>query len=281
MQENLRTFDILVTNHKKDCCTLSLSRVHGSGNRVECNDSCQIATLRSLSRRRSEAPWSAMKTANQAINVFLLAESRLLREALANVLNRENEIHVVAGLAFGPEVIKEIGEVRPNVLVLDFATCAIAGLQLVVSVREALTGIRVVLIGMEADKDTFVRCVRAGVAGYLLKDASAFEIAAAVKAVAYEEAACPPKLCLALFDHLARQTHYVPAVVAKLEHALSRREQQLAQLISSGLSNKEIASKLNLSEQTVKNHVRHIFRKLGVNDRLTAAEYCREQGLAV
>jgi DNA-binding NarL/FixJ family response regulator len=222
-----------------------------------------------------------MKTVSQAIDVFLLAESRLLREALTGVLNRKSDIRVVAAFAFEPEIIKKIDEIKPHVLVLDSAVCAVAGLQVVVSVREGLPGTKVVMIGMEADNDTFVRCVRAGAAGYLLKDASAFEIAAAVKAVAYEEAACPPRLCLALFDYLARQTHYVPGVFGRLGHDLSRREQQLAQLLSRGLSNKEIASQLNLSEQTVKNHVRHIFRKIGVSDRLTAAEYCREQGLAV
>jgi len=220
-----------------------------------------------------------MKAVTQAIDVFLLAESRLLREALTGVLNRKSNIRVVAALAFGPEIFQEICEVKPTVLIIDSAVCALAGLQLVVSLREALPGTKVVMISMEADKDFFVRCVKAGVAGYILKDASALEIVAAVKAVADDEAACPPRLCLALFDYVARQTHYLPDVFAKREHGLSRREQQLVELLSGGLTNKEIASQLNLSEQTVKNHVHNILRKLGVSDRLSAAEYCREQAL--
>ena len=220
-----------------------------------------------------------MKTASAAIDVFLLAESRLLREALAGVLNRKSDIRVVAALAFDPEIIRKIGEIRPRVLVLDSAVCAFAGLQVLVSVRDAYPQTKVVMIGMEADKDMFLRYVKAGVAGYLLKDASASEIATAVKAVVSEEAVCPPQLCLALFNYVARLAPYVPDVLGKSAHGLSRREQQLTQLISGGLSNKEIACQLNLSEQTVKNHVRHILRKLGVTDRISAAEYYREHAL--
>jgi len=222
-----------------------------------------------------------MKTVDQAIEVFLLAENRLLREALARVLNKKADIRVVAAYAFDPEVARGIGQIKPHVLILDSATYAVAGLEIVGVVRQALPGIKVLMIGMEADKDTFLRCVKAGVAGYVLKDASALEIAAAVRVVAYEEATCPPKLCLALFDYVARQTNRVPGTFRGPELGLSRREQQLMQLISAGLTNKEIASQLNLSEQTVKNHVCHILRKLGVRDRLTAAEFYREQGAAL
>jgi len=222
-----------------------------------------------------------MKTVDQAIEVFLLAENRLLREALARVLNKKGDIRVVAAFAYDREIAEGIGQIKPHVLILDSATYAVAGLEVVGFVRQALPAIKVLMIGMEADKDIFLRCVKAGVAGYVLKDASAVEIAAAVRGVAYEEAACPPKLCLALFDYVARQTSRLPGTFRGLELGLSRREQQLMQLISAGLTNKEIASQLNLSEQTVKNHVCHILRKLGVRDRLTAAEYYREQGAAL
>ena len=223
----------------------------------------------------------SMKTVDQAIEVFLLAENRLLREALARILNKKGDIRVVAAFAFDAQIVEGIGQSKPHVLILDSATYGVAGLQIVGSVRRALPGIKVLMIVMEADKDTFLRCVKAGVAGYVLKDASALEIAAAVRGVAYEEAACPPKLSLALFDYVAQQASRGPGTFTGLELGLSRREQQLMQLISAGFTNKEIASQLNLSEQTVKNHVCHILRKLGVRDRLTAAEYYREQGAAL
>ena len=222
-----------------------------------------------------------MKTVGQVIEIFLLAENRLLREALAKVLSKKADLRVVAALPFGPDVAQAIRESKPHVLILDSAAYARAGVEMLASACKALPGTKVLMMGMEPDKDTFFCCVKAGIAGYVLKDASALEIAAAARAVAYEQAACPPKLCLALFDYVARQNTQVPSMLGRMKLGLSRREQQLLQLISAGLTNKEIACQLNLSEQTVKNHVCHILRKLGVRDRLSAAEYCREQGLAV
>ncbi len=239
------------------------------------------ASAPSLAWPKTLGPVAAMRTADQAIEVFLLAENRLLREALARVLSKKADIRVVAALASDAGIAKALGETKPHVLILDSAAYAAAGLQVMDCARKALPGIKVLMIGMDADKDTFLRCVKAGAAGYLLKDASALEIAAAVRSVAYEEAACPPKLCLVLFDYVARHSSHLPHMLGSLDLGLSRREQQLLQLISAGLTNKEIACQLNLSEQTVKNHVRHILRKLGVRDRITAAEYCREQGLAI
>ena len=217
----------------------------------------------------------------ETIDVFLLAENRFLREALGKALARKNDVRVVGAAAFTPLVVKEIAETRPHVLLLDSTMFAGFGLQVVARVRADIPGVRVMMIGMEADKEAFLRCVRAGVAGYVLKDASALEIAAAVRAVAFEEAVCPPKLCLALFEYFANQSAHLPNAYGKLQLGLSRREQQLVQLVGANLTNKEIASRLNLSEQTVKNHVHRILRKLDVSDRMKAAEVCRHQGLFV
>jgi len=104
------------------------------------------------------------------------------------------------------------------------------------------------------------------------------EVAAAVRSVASDEAVCPPSLCLALFERVATQNTHPSNFVIRHNLGLTRREQQLVQMISHGLTNKEIASQLNLSEQTVKNHIHRILRKLGATDRLGAVELCRMPG---
>jgi two-component system, NarL family, response regulator DevR len=215
---------------------------------------------------------------NRPIEVFLLAENRLLREALGRVLSKKHEMCVVAASAFHPQIVRSIAETQPDVLLLDSAVFACSDLKVVAAVRAEIPGVKVVMIGMETDKETFVRCVRSGISGYVLKDASAAEIAAAVRGVASDEAVCPPALCLALFEYLARQPQ-VSALQGKLQFGLTRREQQLVQMIGGGLSNKEIASQLNLSEQTIKNHIHRMLRKLGAGDRLAAVEVCRQEGL--
>src|SRR5207248_11649832 len=139
-------------------------------------------------------------------------------------------------------------------LLSDSAAIGLSDLQLIPEVCMAVPGLKVVMVGMEANRATFLRAVRDGVVGYVLKDASAVEVAAAVRSVAGDEAVCPPTLCLNLFRHLATQRSQAPNFHFKHNLGLTRREQQLVQMIGRGLTNKEIASQLNLSEQTVKNH---------------------------
>ena len=180
---------------------------------------------------------------------------------------------------FSSQVVNEISRAAPDVLLSDSAAIALSELRLVPEVRRAIPGIRVVMIGMEAAKETFLRAVQDGVVGYILKDASAAEIAAAVRSVANDEAVCPASLCLTLFEHVASQQAQLPAFQVRNNLGLTRREQQLIQMVSQGLTNKEIAAQLNLSEQTVKNHLHRMLRKLGATDRLSAVELCRTSGL--
>jgi DNA-binding NarL/FixJ family response regulator len=165
----------------------------------------------------------------------------------------------------------------PHVLLLDSAAFGFSDVQIITAARKALPGLKVVMIGMEEHKETFLRAVRAGIAGYVLKDAPAAEVAAAVRSVACDEAVCPPRLCLVLFESMGRQSFQMPQFYTKQKFGLTRREQQLVEMISCGLTNKEIASELNLSDQTVKNHIHRILQKLGVGDRLSAVEICRVQ----
>ena len=211
------------------------------------------------------------------ISVFLLAESRLLREALARVLQSRNEMNVVGSAGYSPGVTQAIVTMSPQVLVFDPAEIN-TGLALVRTLREFAPGVRIILIGMESGAEIFLRSVREGIAGYLLKDATAAELATAVRCVISDRAVCPPELCRTLFDYVSRQRADFPNFMVKQQLGLTRREQQLMSLISQGLTNKEIASELGLSEHTIKNHIHRVLQKVGVSDRLAAVEFCRTQG---
>jgi DNA-binding NarL/FixJ family response regulator len=214
----------------------------------------------------------------ECVQVFILAENRLLREALTRILSKKNDIRVVGASAFSPDVVEQISNAAPDVLLSDSAAVALSELRLVSEVRAAIPGLKVVMIGMDADREIFLRAVRDGIAGFVLKDASAMEVATAVRSVANNEAVCPPGLCLALFERVASQNINPASFVIRHNLGLTRREQQLVQMISRGLTNKEIASQLNLSEQTVKNHIHRMLRKVGATDRLRAVELCRAPG---
>jgi two-component system, NarL family, response regulator DevR len=213
------------------------------------------------------------------IGVFILAENRLLREALSRLLSKKSDIQVVGACAFSPQVVEHISAAAPDVLLSDSMSAGLPDLQLIPEVRAAVPGLKVVMIGMDARPDAFLQAVRDGVAGYVLKDASAVEVASAVRAVASNQAVCPPDLCLTLFQYVASERSHALSFRLKHNLGLTRREQQLVQLIGSGLTNKEIASQLNLSEQTVKNHVHRMLQKLGAEDRLAAVELCRMSGV--
>ena len=219
-----------------------------------------------------------MSSGIETVQVFILAENRLLREALTRILSKKSDIQVVGAAAFSPSVVQEIGAAAPDVLLSDAAAVALSELPLLSEVRAAVPGLKVVMIGMDGDGETFLRAVREGIVGYVLKDASALEVAAAVRSVAGGEAVCPPSLCRTLFEQVSKQATHPTSFVIRHNLGLTRREQQLVQMISRGLTNKEIATQLSLSEQTVKNHIHRMLRKLGASDRLGAVELCRMPG---
>ena len=212
------------------------------------------------------------------VQVFILAENRLLREALARILNKKSDIRVVGASAFVPDIVDLITDTAPDVLLSDSAALALSDLRLVSEVRAVIPSLKVVMIGMDVDREVFLRGVRNGIVGYILKDASAMEVATCVRSVANGEAVCPPVLCLTLFEQVAKQSTQPTHFFIKHNLGLTRREQQLVHMISRGLTNKEIAAQLNLSEQTIKNHIHRMLRKLGANDRLAAVEICRLPG---
>jgi len=216
-----------------------------------------------------------MTTIVGKISVFLLAENRLLREALAKILNKKTDIIVVGSAPLSSGVVLKITASSPQVLLFDPPHNTRGECSIIPPLRKALPTLKVVMIGMDPDKELFLRAVRDGIAGYVLKDATAPEVADAVRSVAENQAVCPAGLCQALFEYVARQPPAYPNLLVKHHMGLTRREQQLVEMIGRGLTNKEIAVTLGLSEQTIKNHIHRMLRKLGASDRLAAAEMCR------
>lgn len=214
-------------------------------------------------------------------SVFLLAQNRLLREALTRIFNKKSDISVAGSCAFSSAALEEIIKTIPDVLVMDSAGTGTAQLEFLQQSQNAIPGLKIVLIGMRADEHLFMQAVRTGAMGYLLEDASAVEVVNTVRAVANGEAVCPSRLCATLFRYVARNRNNVPNFHLKVNLGLTNREQQLVLLIGRGLTNKEIASQLQLAEQTVRNHVHRMLRKVGARDRFAAVEVCRMQGLHI
>lgn len=212
--------------------------------------------------------------------VFLVAQNRLLREALTRIC-KKNDIEVVGSCAFSPGALRDLMSSCPDVLLMDSFGAGEAQLEFLREAQRSRNSLKVVLIGMGPDEGIFLQAVREGVLGYVLEDASAVEVVNTVRSVANGEAVCPPQLCAALFRYVARQRGNVPNYQVRTALGLTNREQQLVLLIGRGMTNKEIASQLQLAEQTVRNHVHRMLRKVGANDRFAVVELCRMQGLPI
>lgn len=214
---------------------------------------------------------------SSVVNVHLLTENRLLRESLASVLLKRTGI-CVAGISDNIDTAAEgIASSHCEIVLTDCLTTERGTALLGRLVEESP---RVIVFGMEEDLETFLKSAYLGIAGYILKGASASEMIGAIRSVAQGEAVYPPRLCMGLVQHLAQQARSWPrtADCESGRRSLTHRQLELVRLVAKGLTNKEIAASLNLSEFTVKNHMRRILRQMDAGNRYEAVDAVRATG---
>jgi DNA-binding NarL/FixJ family response regulator len=217
---------------------------------------------------------------SETIRVFLLIENRLLREALVRLFRKRSDLTVVGQSGQADLNVAQTLDSNCDVLVVaSFQTNWLPATLALESIGQL--GIKVVLIGMDCDEAQFLATVRAGVKGYLLKDASASDVLNAVRSVFRGEAVCPPQLCFALFHFVAQMSKGMPTPGPTSRPELTLRQQQLVSLVAQGLTNKEIASRLNLSEFTVRNHIHRILKQVDAESRSEAIDVIRASGFVL
>ena len=215
-----------------------------------------------------------------SIRIYLLIDGRLLREALSRMFRKRPDLLVVGQSGRGEATPRQVLDTQCDVLVAD--CCQAAWLPASVALQSGgRVAFKAVLIGMESGAEQFLAAVRSGVTGYLLPDASASDVVSAVRAVFRGEAICPPQLCSTLFQ-LVSQTVKEPTLQNPASKPdLTLRQQQLVTLVAKGLTNKEIASHLNLSEFTVRNHIHRILKQVDAGSRSQAVETIRAHGYSI
>jgi DNA-binding NarL/FixJ family response regulator len=211
----------------------------------------------------------------------VLCENRLARESIARILEKKSDIQVAAAMPVTAISKDEIAEASVDVIVLDSLHLLLQDHMPIPKRTSDERTIKCILIAMADEPKHFLKAIRHGAVGYVLQDASAADVVNAIRAVGRGEAICPPQYTRVLFDYVAVRTSDFSRSRAKSSTGLTSREQQLIPLIERGLTNKQIAANLNLSEQTVKNHVHRILGKLGVTDRLEVSEACQAQLLGM
>ena len=209
------------------------------------------------------------------VRIYILSDNRLFRESLSRIFSKKNDIEVVCSRQFGPDATDDILASTPDILLLDSASFLCSEAAHFANGQDGGHHIKILMVAMDEDDAQFLEVIRHGACGYVPKEASAADVVSAVRSVAQGEAVCPPRLCSVLFDFVAQQPCRIQVRHPGASHGLSRREEQLIPLIDRGLTNKEIAAQLNLSEKTVKNHVHRILQKVGVKNRISLSVACQ------
>jgi DNA-binding NarL/FixJ family response regulator len=207
------------------------------------------------------------------VRVLVVDDQRLVREGIASLLDIQPGIAVVGMAATGREAIERALAVEPDVVLMDVRMPEMDGVDAVAVLRRRAPACKVVMLTTFDDEEYVVQALRAGAAGYLLKDLPAAKLAEAVR-LAH---AGVTQLDQAAAAHVAAAltTHPAPPPA----DALTSRETEVLRLIAAGATNREIAARLFLSEGTVKNHISRILGRLGLRDRTQAAIYARDHGL--
>ena len=210
------------------------------------------------------------------VRVYVIAENRLLRETLVRLFRKRSEINMVGDACCSESAVEDIISTKSELLLLDCFNTNAASDDWLTDLRESIPEIKIVLFGMDEDPSLFLRAVRLGIAGYVLKNASATDLLEAVRTVAQGEAACPTKFCKVLFKTVASGAADEKYSRATAQFELTQRQRQLMSLVAMGLSNKEIAANLNLSEFTVKNHIYRVMKQVDAQSRHEAVTLIRD-----
>lgn len=208
------------------------------------------------------------------IKVMIVDDHTVVRDGVATMLGRQEDMTVVGEASNGKEAIGIAKSLRPDVILMDLRMPEMDGVEAMRNIRQDDENVKfIVLTTFDTDEYIF-HAIEVGAKGFLLKDASREELFEAVRAVHRGESLVQPGVAARLLDRFAELSRPAPE-----EPLLSARELEVVQHMSTGAANKEIAASLSISESTVKTHVANIFQKLDVNDRTGAVTTAVQKGI--
>jgi DNA-binding NarL/FixJ family response regulator len=217
----------------------------------------------------------ASDNVDQPVRLLLADDHRMLRESLRRAME-DNGFDVVGEAPDGAEAVRLAEELHPDVILMDVTMPVLDGVAATRQVRDRVPGTQVVILTMHADREVLVDAIRAGAAGYLVKDCSTEEVVDTVRKAAAGETALSAELAASM---LGEVRELVRREDAGAEPIISKREEEVLQLIADGLSTTEVAAKLFISVKTVKNHLASIYQKLDTRDRTQAVLQAVRMGI--
>lgn len=220
------------------------------------------------------------------LRVLLVDDQPLFRRALATLISAQFDMTVVGEGENGRDALDKVRALHPDIVVMDVNMPGASGVDGVNAIRSAGFTTPIVMLTVSEDDDDLFESIKAGANGYLLKNVRPEELFEDLRGVMRGEAPIAPAVASKLLDALRvggipPRGLATPVQSAPGDVALTRRESEILQLVASGLSNKEIANELTITEGTVKNHVHNALEKLHLTNRVQAAAYAVRQGLTL
>ena len=231
-----------------------------------------------MSQASAEGPVSRRAAAgHEPIRVLVVDDHALFRRGLEMVLGQEPDIEIIGEAGDGAEAVELASQLLPDIVLMDVRMPRRSGIEACTAIKDVVPSARIVMLTISDDEADLYDAIKAGASGYLLKEISIDEVAAAIRSVAGGQSLISPSMASKLlneFNNLAKQ-----AQQKVLAPKLTDRELQVLKLVAQGLSNREVAAELFISENTVKNHVRNILEKLHLHSRMEAVVYAVREKL--
>ncbi|MGQ0434420.1 MAG: response regulator [Microthrixaceae bacterium] len=225
------------------------------------------------------APGQHTVQAGDAIRVMICDDHALFRRGLVMVLESEEGIEVVGEAEDGREALEQVEDLAPDVILMDVRMPHVSGIEATKAIAELMPGAKILMLTVSDEEDDLYDAIKAGATGYLLKEISIEEVATAIRAVVGGQSLISPSMASKLlteFTSLAKRADERQSVPTP---RLTDRELEVLKLVAEGMSNREIAGELFISENTVKNHVRNILEKLHLHSRMEAVVYAVREKL--
>jgi len=208
--------------------------------------------------------------------VLIVDDNRLMREGLSALLKAQPDLQVVGAVADLAAALRQVPEVTPHIVLVDAGLGSCDGARCVEQIRQSAPAARVIVMDLLPAPEEVVAYVKAGAKGFIMKDATVEDLVGTVRSVARGSDVIPAVLTGTLLSHIARDAvvHQRPEAADAVR--MTKREQEVMQLITDGLDNKAIAQRLSVAGDTVKSHVRNILEKLTLHSRLAIAAHSRK-----
>ncbi len=213
------------------------------------------------------------------IRVLVVDDHALFRRGLQMVLEQEDDIEVVGEAADGTEAVQVASDTMPDIVLMDVRMPKRGGIDACTTIKDAVPSAKIIMLTISDEEADLYDAIKAGAAGYLLKEISIEEVAAAIRAVHGGQSLISPSMASKLLSEFATMIKRTDDRQQVPTPRLTDREMEVLKLVAKGMNNRDIAKQLFISENTVKNHIRNILEKLQLHSRMEAVVYAVREKL--